>query len=100
MSEGRTIRRLFGRVLGRLTDTSVDVVLTWHPKIVDGPPSRVPIDLVPSDLRTPNSSFIVVFDEHRRPEKVMRYDPGLVPEAGVALEWFYELSFSDFLISD
>jgi hypothetical protein len=99
MSEIRTIRRLFGRVLGRLTDTSIDVVLTWHPTITAGPPTTVPIELIPRDLRTPNCGFVVVLGE-RGPERVVRYDPALVPEAGLPQEWFYELGFSDFLISD
>ena len=66
--------RLYATVLGCLTPGMVNVTLRWHPTVPFDSPSLVPIDLVPIDLRIPNSKFIVFYDPGGRPERIQRYD--------------------------
>lgn len=66
--------RVSARVLGCLSRTTITVILCPDTGLADGG-SRIdiPIEVVPPDLRMPNSEFDMIFDrQHRAYTRVVR----------------------------
>jgi hypothetical protein len=66
--------RLRSRVLGRLEEDFITVIMGYGQGHMDGgQPTPVPIDLIPPTMRMPNSEFDVILQ--LRPWKILRIEP-------------------------